>query len=200
MDQSEKEIIADIRAGNIDRFTEIIEKYQHLVARMVSQILKSPTDIEEVCQETFIKAYRKLDSFKGDAKFSTWIAKIAYNTSINFVKKKKLPLYRELLKKESPREDTDLPDFEERLLSDLQSPEDSLIQKDVENIMKTAIEKLPLRYRLILILYHQDGFTYEEIAKVTGMPEGTVKNYLFRARKLLKNFLIENYQREEFWI
>jgi len=200
MDQSEKEIIADIRAGNIDRFTDIIEKYQQLVARMVSQILKSPTDIEEVCQETFIKVYRKLDSFKGNAKFSTWIAKIAYNTSINFVKKKKLPLYRELIKKESPREDTNLSDFEERLLSDLQSPEESLIQKDVENITKTAIEKLPLRYRLILILYHQDGFTYEEIASVTGMPEGTVKNYLFRARKQLKNFLIENYRREEFWI
>jgi len=121
---------------------------------------------------------------------STWIAAIAHNTCINFLKKKKVPLL----------EDTTVGDQRvENLLVDYELPSHNAEETDLKRRMDQCIAKLPAQYRNILTLYHLEEMSYLEIGKITGLPEGTVKSYLFRARKLLKENLLNNYKKEELW-
>jgi RNA polymerase sigma-70 factor (ECF subfamily) len=123
--------------------------------------------------------FRKIKKFRGESKLSTWIATIAYNTSITHIRGR-------------GRKQEVLTDEEARL--DLGKTDDWLVQKAVEKeevkaILLQMIEKLPVQYRTVLTLFHLEEFSYKEVEEITGMPEGTIKSYLSRARKLLKNKL-----------
>jgi len=148
------------------------------------------TDREDLCQDVFLKVYKNLSKFRFDSKLSTWIARIAYNGCINFLEKKKVPLYDDL---------DDSEQSVERFTDNEFRPDDITEGRDISSRLRGEIEKLPIKYRTIITLYHLDEMSYNEIADVMDLPEGTVKSYLFRARKLLKQRLEENYRPEDLW-
>ena len=183
-------IIAKILAGDINAFQHIITEYQRLVSHIVFRMIKKAADREDISQEIFIKVYQNLSSFKFESKLSTWIARIAYNQCLNYQDKKKVSLYDDL----TPDEES----FD-KSSGENESPEESTEQLDISNRVQVEIEKMPIQFRTILTLYHLDEMSYKEIAEIMEMPEGTVKSYLFRARKLLKRRLTANYTEEELW-
>jgi len=176
--QNEEEIISRIVSGDLIAFKILVKQYEKLVTFMICRLVQNEEDTKDLCQEVFIKVYRHLGSFKFQSKLSTWIAQIAYGTAINHLKK--------VSGKRSLTDD--IADFE-NYHKTTEDPESILSKKNTSAFIHQQIEKLPVHYRTVLTLYHLNEFSYQEIEGITGMPEGTVKNYLFRARKLLKEKL-----------
>ncbi|GAB3946459.1 sigma-70 family RNA polymerase sigma factor [Spirosoma harenae] len=178
-------LVRQITQGNVRAFQTLVERYQRLVLHMIRRIIQQPADVEDVCQEVFLKVFQHLPSYQFDAKLSTWIATIAYRTGINYLKKHQQDWNQQAIDQ--------LPDLDSASLT----PEELLVQHDWRMFLHKQIDKLPVHYRTILTLYHLDELSYEEIGQVTSLPEGTVKNYLFRARKLLKEALQQHQTREQ---
>lgn len=172
------ELIAKINAGNLHAFRLLVSTHERLVQRMVQQIVKDEDDQKDVCQEVFIKVYKNLKHFKREAKLSTWIAQIAYNSSLDFVKKTK--------RKQNLMDE--VKSYEHLSAAD-GGPDKELSNKEMRTFVQQMIETLPESYRLVVNLFHIDEYCYQEIADITGLPEGTIKSHLFRARKLLKEKL-----------
>ncbi len=177
----ERVLVNDIISGNREAFKLLIQQYERLVAHMVYRVIPNQEDREELCQDVFIKVFRKLPSFKFDAKLSTWIATIAYRESLNHLKKKK----------QISALDSGVNSLEQAEANwiDYETPEQLMNKSDTKTIVHQFIDQLPSQYKTVLTLFHLEEMTYPEIVEITGMPEGTVKNYLFRGRKLLKDKL-----------
>lgn len=171
----EKKMIAQIVNGDTIAFSLLVDKYQNLIFHVVKRVVPEQMDAEDVCQEVFVKVYRSIGSFKHQSKLSTWIAKIAYLTALNHVKKNKRSLTE------------DYPKDVISLQSNQDGPEEQLSKKNTSEYLNTLIEQLPEQYRIIVTLFHLEEFSLEEINETTGMPVGTIKNYLYRARKILKD-------------
>lgn len=185
---NENTLVQQILDGQVDEFQKIIEKYQKLVWHLVSKIVKSQADREDVSQDVFVKVYKNLNSFKFESKLSTWIGRIAYNSAINFIQKKKPELYEDI----SPGGVT-----LDSLASTNVNPANFVGSQNVNAILKKEIMNLPIQYKTIVTLYHLDEMNYNEIAEITTLPIGTVKSHLFRARKLLKDRLELKYTKED---
>ena len=182
----ERELVRKVLFGETGAFERLVTQYEKLVLHVVDRIIRQPDNVADVCQEVFIKIYRNLRQFGFQAKLSTWIARIAYLTALNYLHK-----YRtEELRRIPADEETQL----EQLSFHEDTPEHQLIQKDTAHYIHGLIAQLPLNYRTVLTLFHLEEFSYFEIQQVTGMPEGTIKNYLFRARALLKKKLLDHKQ------
>ena len=176
--QNEEEIISRIVNGDLAAFKILVKQYEKLVTCMIGRLVQNKEDAQDISQEVFIKVYKSLSGFKFQSKLSTWIAQIAYGTAINH------------LRKVSGKRNVtdDIADYE-NYHKTTEDPESILAKKNTSAFIQQQIEKLPVHYRTVLTLYHLNEFSYLEIEAITGMPEGTVKNYLFRARKLLKEKL-----------
>ena len=171
----DKTLVTRVLTGDMQAFMRLIKQHERLVAHMVGRLVKSEEDREELCQDVFLKVYEKLGEFSFQSKLSTWIATIAYRYAINHLRKQKM-FY------------TDIPEeglFTKRFVEE-SNPEIVAEERDLDNIVLKLVEGLPPQYKIVLTLYHLEGMSYPEIGEVTKMPEGTVKNYLFRARNLLK--------------
>jgi len=190
---SSRALIADILAGNQSAFQTFVEQYQRLVAHIVFRMVPERADREDVCQNVFIKAYRNLGGFEFASKVSTWIARIAYNTAVNYLQKKKILLLDDL------GGASDGPSLTELAVDPAESAAAVLERRDSFGRVQKEMNHLPPQFRALLTLYHLDEMTYEEIADVTGLPMGTVKNYLFRARRMLKDRLLKKYRLEDIW-
>jgi RNA polymerase sigma factor (sigma-70 family) len=160
--------------GNIRAFEHLVQKYEKLVFSILNKLLENKEDIEDVSQEVFIKVHKNLKSFQFQSKLSTWIARIAYLTALTYIKKNN--------RLNSINYTNDLSNF----YFTNENPESIAASKDITNYVRYLIDQMPFQYKTVLTLYHINEFSYQEIEDVTGMPEGTVKGYLFRARKLLK--------------
>jgi RNA polymerase sigma factor (sigma-70 family) len=176
---NDAELVQQILAGNENAFRYLVANHQRLVLHIVGRVVKQQEDVEDICQEVFMKVFRKIKKFRGESRLSTWIATIAYNTSITHIRGR-------------ARKQEELVDEEARL--DLGKTDDWQVQRTVEKeeakkILLQLIEKLPVQYRTVLTLFHLEEFSYKEVEEITGMPEGTIKSYLSRARKLLKEKL-----------
>ncbi len=137
---------------------------------------------KDLAQDVYLKAFQKLGTFKFQAKLSTWIGHIAYNACCNHLEKKKLVLVNH----------GDQPE-----VADEDSTEDPIFNSELSQILKVEIDKLPPLYKTLITLFHTEALSYAEIGQITDLPDGTVKNYLFRARKTLKANLLKHYKREE---
>jgi RNA polymerase sigma factor (sigma-70 family) len=186
----EKKLVERVTAGNPGAFRSLIESYKNLVSHIIYRNIFNEADREDLCQEVFLKVFENLSSFQFQSKLSTWIAKITYNICINYLKKQKVPLFDDL----SPGNIT-LDDFS----GSLPQPDRNVESEDMMSRLTTLIQKLPLQYRTILTLYHLHEMRYAEIGDVLELPEGTVKNYLFRARKILKEIVMSQFKEEEMW-
>ena len=136
-----------------------------------------------------------MESFKFQSKLSTWIGQIAYNTCVNHLEKKKLLLI------ENNNDDSESDDETLEIMNNKTNPlsnetEKIIFKKELSEILKKEIDKLSPVYRTLITLYHNEELNYSEIAEITELPEGTVKNYLFRARKTLRNNLLLTYKKE----
>ena len=201
---NEKELIDSVIKGNPKDVKRFIEAYQTLISHVVFKMVSNPTDREDCCQEILIKAVRNLPEFRFESKLSTWIARIAYHWCINYLKKKKVDLYNDKVSPES-YDDEHPESAEERLTGSFWGTEypeadESLNRKNMMNKIYKTIETLSPVYKTILTLYHLDEMSYQEIGEITRLPEGTVKSYLFRARKQLKERLLSIHQEEEWAI
>jgi RNA polymerase sigma factor (sigma-70 family) len=171
----DRALVSRVLAGDMQAFMQLIKQHERLVAHMVGRVVKSEEDREEICQDVFLKVHEKLPEFSFQSKLSTWIGTIAYRHAINHLRKQKM-LY------------SDIPDEEAftRKFVEESNPETVTEEKDMDEFILKLVDQLPPQYKIVLTLYHLEGLHYPEIAEVTNMPEGTVKNYLFRARNLLK--------------
>jgi RNA polymerase sigma factor (sigma-70 family) len=181
---NEKEIVHRILKSDLYAFEVLVKQYENLVFTILNRMLKNKEDVEDVCQEVFIKVHKNIKTFQFQSKLSTWIAQITYHTAINYVKKKEKEGFQAYPK--------DIDHF--YFTSD--NPEALTIKKNVTGYVNQLIEQLPLQYKTVITLYHINEFSYQEIEEITQLPEGTVKGYLFRARKLLKEKL-EQYLKNE---
>jgi len=173
---NDAELINQILNGNSNAFTYLVTRYQKLVVHITGRLIQRQDELEDVCQDVFLKVYQNLGKYRNECRLSTWIATIAYNTSINYLRKFKKGV-------EVNADDS----VALRNLTDFKS--DDPEKADLHRYIREQIELLPVHYRTILTLYHLEEFSYQEIEQITGMPEGTVKSYLFRAKALLKEKL-----------
>ncbi len=176
----DKLLVSRVLAGEDGALRILIGKYERLVGHMVARVIYNDEDREELCQDVFVKVYEKLSTFQFESKLSTWIATIAYRMAVNFAKKRKL-------------DQVELDNIQ------VESPEDSnsYEKEDLSQYVSELIEKLPVNYKLVLNLFYLEEFSYPEIVEITGMPEGTVKNYLHRAKSKLKVIIEEQTLKEE---
>jgi RNA polymerase sigma factor (sigma-70 family) len=182
----EKALVSRVIAGDMQAFRSLIKTHERLVSHMIGRIVKSESDIEELSQDVFLKVYEKLGEFSFQSKLSTWIATIAYRHAINHLRKRKM-LFSDIPEEES---------FTKRFINE-EDPQTMLEDVDMNGYVMRLVDELPEQYRLVLTLYHVSSMSYEEICKVMNMPEGTVKNYLFRARNLLKEKVKKHLGKEE---
>lgn len=171
----DRTLVSRVLAGDMQAFMLLIRQHERLVLHMIGRLVKSDEDREELCQDVFMKVHEKLGEFTFQSRLSTWIATIAYRHAINHLRKRKM-LYSDI-----PEED-----MFTNIFIESSNPETVAEEKDMDDFVLKLVDQLPPQYRLVLTLYHIDGMHYPEISEVTKMPEGTVKNYLFRARNLLK--------------
>jgi RNA polymerase sigma-70 factor (ECF subfamily) len=150
-------------------------------------------DREDLCQDVFVKVYQNLGGFQFGAKLSTWVARIAYNTCLSYLQKKRVPLLEDMKPVDEVR------DVLEAAVDDAPMPDEATAERDLFDRVQAEMDHLPPQYRAILTLYHLDEMSYEEIVDVTGLPMGTVKSYLYRARQLLRERLKRKYELEDIW-
>ncbi|MDZ7374203.1 MAG: sigma-70 family RNA polymerase sigma factor [candidate division KSB1 bacterium] len=182
--EKERERIRDAIAGDPKAFEWVIERYRSGLYHLVLRMVRNAQDAEDIVQETFIKAYNALPSFSEEYAFSTWLYKIAINHCIDYLRKRKLPT----LSLDRPIEAKN-GDVKRELPDRGLTPESTLLRREQHRLIREAIEKLPEHYRVVIVLRHQEEKSYEEIARILGVPLGTVKARIFRARELLKKML-----------
>jgi len=174
-------LVEQVRAGDKQAFGLLVEKYRRKIVRLISRMVRDPDDMEDVAQDTFIKAYRALPQFRGEAAFYTWLYRIAVNTAKNHLasRNKALPTVSD-----QAVNDDDEPD--ERLVAqEVGTPETELISKQAAMAVNEAVEALPEELRQAIILREMEGLSYEEIAETMNCPIGTVRSRIFRAREAI---------------
>ena len=171
------ELVRRVQRGDSAAFDLLVRKYQNRVVALIGRYIHDWSECQDVAQETFLRAYRALGNFRGDAQFSTWLHRIAVNTAKNhLVAHNRRP----------PGEDIDIDDaeqFESALrLRDNDTPERELMRQEMEQTVMSAVEALPEELRAAITLREVDGMSYEEIAQRMQCPIGTVRSRIFRAR------------------
>ncbi len=197
---TDRHLVERVLSGDTRAFASIVQNTEKLVAKIVFEIIPNDGDRKDIAQDIYLKTYQKLPSFKFQSKLSTWIGQIAYNTCLDFLRKKKLVLPG-LLNTDHEYEEVNsmLDMINEAKGISAESANVVVINKNVSEIVKTGIAKLPTIYKTLITLYHHEELSYDEIGTITGLPAGTVKSYLFRARKELKNELLLQYKKEDLW-
>ncbi|MGV3347045.1 RNA polymerase sigma factor RpoE [Enterobacteriaceae bacterium LUAb1] len=174
-------LVERVQKGDQNAFNLLVVRYQHKVASLVSRYVPSG-DVPDVMQESFIKAYRALTSFRGDSAFYTWLYRIAVNTAKNYlVAQGRRP----------PSSDVDTSNAESfentNALKEMSNPENLMLSDELKQIVFRTIESLPEDLRIAIMLRELDGLSYEEIASIMDCPVGTVRSRIFRAREAIDN-------------
>lgn len=184
---TDEQLVSQARNGSEVAYREIVRRFERPVYNLVVRMVRDAALAEDLSQDAFLKAFDRLDTYRaGQGKFSNWLFKIAHNTTIDHLRRASLdtiPL---------DAADADEPDFH-AVLSDpgADTPYDAALRSDLAGALRAAIDRLRPEYREAIVLRHQEGLAYEEVAEVTGLPLGTVKTYLHRARKELAEHLTE---------
>ena len=173
----DSELVRRVQQGDKRAFDLVVQKYQHKVINLISRFVSDQSECHDVAQETFIKAYRALDNFRGDSQFYTWLYRIAANTAKNHLASKS---------RKTPTLSVDVDDAEhfsgDNGLKDFTNPENQLLTEELERTVFSAIDKLPDDLKSAITLREIEGLSYEEIAEVMDCPIGTVRSRIFRAR------------------
>jgi RNA polymerase sigma-70 factor (ECF subfamily) len=176
---TDEQLVIKVQKGDRHSFDLLVLKYQHKVMSLVRRFVKDQSEAEDVAQEAFIKAYRAINSFRGDSAFYTWLYRIAVNTAKNALD----------ARKRRPGSDLDIDDAEDFAFSDSlridENPESLLASEDMHRIIEETLASLPEDLRRALMLREFDGLSYEDIASMMDCPIGTVRSRIFRAREAI---------------
>lgn len=176
----DQELVVRVQKGDKRAFDLLVLKYQHKVVNLISRYIRDHSEVYDVAQEAFIKAYRALPQFRGDSAFYTWMYRIAINTAKNYLVSQGRKL---------PSIDIDAQEAEqfegESGLKDNATPERIILKDEIEATVLKAIEDLPEDLRTAITLRELEGLSYEEIAETMQCPVGTVRSRIFRAREAI---------------
>jgi RNA polymerase sigma factor (sigma-70 family) len=182
MQMEELQIIERVQQGDTNAFSCLVTKYQDVVFSIALKVLKNRNEAEEMAQETFIKAFRSISSFRGKSKFSTWLFSIAYNTCITSVRKKKIPATSiDLIQLND--EDDDWDDLE-------------ITEEERSKMLEMSLKKLPEDDYTLIILYYYEEQSIEDVSRIMGLSESNVKVKLHRARKKLYSIMSDLMHKE----
>ncbi len=180
---ADDQLVAHARKGDVDAFTELARRHQQKIFQTVLWMTKDQQDADDLCQETFLHAYKHLKKFKQKSSFYTWIYRIAVNLTLNFLKKK----MRENKRSSMPVEDC----FREDIGSTYAfSPEKSSLRKELRQKLKQAIDTLPDPYKMSFVLVVFQGMSHSQASEVMGCSESTISWRMFKARKMLQGKLL----------
>ena len=176
---TDQQLVQRAQRGDLRAFDLLVLKYQGRIAALVSRYVSDASEVEDVTQEAFIKAYRALGKFRGDSAFYTWLYRIAANAAKNHL----------VAKGRRPGADATIEDaegFDEGgLLSESASPEALAMGGELAEVVESALNALPDELKAALMLREFDGLSYDDIADVLGCPVGTVRSRIFRAREAI---------------
>lgn len=197
---TDRQLVEKVLSGDTRAFGVIVHNTEKLVAKIIFQMIPGDGDRKDIAQDIYLKAYQKLLTFKFQSKLSTWIGQITYNTCLDFLRKKKLLISGLINNNNEYGEENNMLDMLNVAKGiSAEATDVFVINKNVSEIVNAGIEKLPSVYKTLITLYHHEELSYDEIGTITGLPAGTVKSYLFRARKELKNDLLRQYKKEDLW-
>ncbi|MBV6271419.1 RNA polymerase sigma factor RpoE [Alcaligenaceae bacterium CGII-47] len=191
------ELVARVQRGDRRAFDLLVLKYQRKIMRLLSRMIREPADVEDVAQETFIKAYRALPQFRGDSAFYTWLYRVAINTARNWqAASNRRP------QTVSSFENDDGETFNQiDSLTDESTPESLAVTRQIAQTVNDAINALPEDLRTAIVLREIEGMSYEDIATSMACPIGTVRSRIFRAREAIAERLrpVINNDRDHRW-
>jgi RNA polymerase sigma factor (sigma-70 family) len=179
---SDFELIGECLSGKQEAFSELVTRYKKLIYSVVYNMISDKQEISDISQEVFIRIYKALDRYNPEYKFSTWSVKIATNYCLDVLRKRKVDFV--------PIEEmTDISSNDE-------TPEDTYINKERKLLIHKAVQELPDKYRIPIVLYHQNNLSYEEMSEVLNEPMTIIKNRLYRARLILRERLTSHRKEE----
>ena len=185
MPPTDPELVRAALGGSELAFRALVERYQRGVLSLVGRIVGNREDAEDVAQESFVKAFTRLDTFDSTYKFSNWLFKIAHNTALDALRRRRgapVPL--------EPHADSEDEDPVAGLAdSRAPAPDEAAAMAEFRRDVEAALGRLRPEYRAVIALRHLEGRAYEDIAEILGLPLGTVKTFLFRARRELAQLL-----------
>lgn len=174
--QTDLQLVRKVRHGDRAAFDLLVVKYQSRVASIISRYIYDSQEVQDLTQETFVKAFRAMDRFRGDSAFYTWLYRIAVNTAKNFLEARGR-------RPQGSADVTEAENFEDGArLRDSASPEKLLQREQLQQELSRAISNLPEELRSAFLLREYDGLSYEDIARILECPIGTVRSRIFRAR------------------
>jgi RNA polymerase sigma-70 factor (ECF subfamily) len=176
--EADRILVERVQAGDKQAFGLLVTKYQRKLARLVSRIVRDPAEVEDIVQDSFIRAYKALPNFRNDSAFYTWLYRIGVNTAKNW-----LVTHGRRSQLTSTTDDEETENYDEpELLRNHETPERLLMTKQIGETVNAVVETLPEDLRTALTLREIEGLSYEEIADVMDCPIGTVRSRIFRAR------------------
>ena len=177
----DQQLVERAQRGDKHAFELLVSKYQRKLARLLSRFIRDSTEVEDVTQEAFIKAYRALPSFRGDSAFYTWLYRIGINTAKNYLVAmgRRAPTTTDIDSEEAEG-------FEDgEQLRDLNTPENQMMSRQVAETVNQTLQELPEELRTAITLREIEGLSYEDIANIMNCPIGTVRSRIFRAREAI---------------
>ena len=170
-------LVERTQQGDQVAFGLLVEKYQYRMAKLISRYIHDSAEVEDVCQEAFIKAYRAIGNFRGDSAFYTWLYRIAVNTAKNYlISQGRRP----------PKSDIDASDAVQTeagsAMREIGTPESNILTREIAETVSSVVENLPDDLKMAITLREIEGLSYDEIAEVMDCPIGTVRSRIFRAR------------------
>ncbi len=178
--ESDQALVERAQRGDKRAFDMLVRKYQQRIMKVLSRYVRDPMEVQDLAQETFIKAYRALPRFRGDSAFYTWLYRIAINTAKNHIVSQG---------RRPPQSDIDATEAEtyegESALKEYASPEREVLRDEIKETVFRAIDELPEDLKTAITLRELEGMSYEEIADAMECPIGTVRSRIFRAREAI---------------
>ena len=180
--KTDAELVASARAGSQDAFRDLVVRFERPVYSLIVRMVQDPATAEDLAQEAFVKAYRSLHLYDASRKLASWLFKIAHNTTIDFLRKNAL----DTVSLEAPDDDGGRGGLG-AVLSDssVENPAAAAERRDMARSLERAIARLRPEYREAVVMFYLEGASYQEICEISGLPLGTVKTNLHRARKEL---------------
>ena len=174
----DQQLVERVQRGDKRAFDLLVSKYQRRLIRLVSRLVKDPSEAEDVVQDAFIRAYRALPNFRGDSAFYTWLYRIGLNTAKNHLvsQGRKAPTATEFSSEDAEQRD------DGELLRDINTPESLMMSRQVGEAVNSAMDALGDDLKTAITLREIEGLSYEEIASAMNCPVGTVRSRIFRAR------------------
>ena len=182
MVSDDNRLIAECREGNTAAFGELVQRYQDRLFNSVLRLTDNAEDARDVVQEAFLHAYQSLHSFKGDSLFFTWLYRIAVNSAISMKRKKRV------VQRIQPGESGAIDPLDQ---SESNRPEHAIEMAEDERKVHEALAKLSVEHRAVLVMKDMEGMKYDEMAEILGVPVGTIRSRLHRARLEMRDLLLQ---------